>query len=632
MKIRFAFLLLIVGSVATVSSCTRRPLANLNPCTINGVVQNVPVNPQRAVDLLIVIDDSPSMLEEQAKLQAQVPRLVDLLVTGAVGDDAVEEFPPVESLHVGIITPDMGYSSVPPASPPPVVGVNFDPTRACTANGENGFMQIQGLAGEPGECSAQTLPEGTRYLNYPGDANQTELISDVTCLTQQTDGCGFEQQLESILASDRNTANSGFSREDALLAVIMITDEDDCSTTDPLVFDTEARPPQDNPIQGPLTSSMGNPPEELQFNLRCFAHKDKLVDLQRYIDGIANLKGDPSQVVFAAIAGIPEEQDLDCDAANTAADRYACILDEERTPAMKEVPNPVNNDERTQQLTPACDAGAAGVAFPARRIVETMQGLANSGTGVGTVVESICASDYAPALNAIVDRIAAALRQLCLPRPLTRNAQNLVGCEVREVQPAGDECDDGRGRELIGTEDVGPQGSADIRNVCRIEQLASDPTAGVPSGLGWFYDDFTPETAGACSFNPEQQRVSFTEGAAPLTGARVRFECLQTAPPQDVDVGWPCTADALCDPNPDNCLEGEAVTTAGCEADPTNCCETRILKERYDRDNLELVCDTETNTCQLTCESNVQCPGGYACFDENEDGTSYCVNPTCTLN
>ncbi len=78
----------------------------------------------------------------------------------------------------------------------------------------------------------------------------------------------------------------------------------------------------------------------------------------------------------------------------------------------------------------------------------------------------------------------------------------------------------------------------------------------------------------------------------------------------------------MCNPDPENCLEGESLDE----------CETRILKERYDRDNLELVCDTETNTCQLTCESNVQCPGGFACFDENEDGSSYCVNPTCSLN
>jgi hypothetical protein len=59
---------------------------------------------------------------------------------------------------------------------------------------------------------------------------------------------------------------------------------------------------------------------------------------------------------------------------------------------------------------------------------------------------------------------------------------------------------------------------------------------------------------------------------------------------------------------------------------------TAALKERYDRDNLALTCDPASNTCQLTCESNVQCPGGFACFDESGDGTSYCVNPTCTLN
>ena len=366
----------------------------------------------------------------------------------------------------------------------------------------------------PSECSAQTPPEGTLYLNFPEPPfNQADFISDVTCVTGETGGgCGFEQQLEAILASDRNTANGGFSREDALLAVIMITDEDDCSTTDPRVFDVEARP--GNPYQGPFADPPTN--SQVQFNLRCWAHKRALQQIQRYVDGIANLKSDPSQVVFAAITGIPEDSALDPENFNTDADRYDAIL---AHPGMEEVPNPSDDGEQDQALTPACIAGdGSGAAAPGVRIVETIQGLAGNNTGVGTVVESICADDYAPALNAIVDRIAAALRQLCLPRPLNRNSQNLVGCEVREVQPADGECNDGRGRELIGTEDVGPAGESDVRNVCRIAQLASDPTAGVPSGLGWFYDDFTPETAGACSFNPEQQRVSFTEGAEPLTG------------------------------------------------------------------------------------------------------------------
>jgi len=620
MKIRFAFLLVMVGLIAAVGSCTQRSLNALNPCTINGVVQNVPVNPQRALDLLILIDDSPSMTEEQAKLAEQVPRLVNLLLTGGVDTDGVStpvgEFPAIESLHVGIITPDLGYSTDPPTNftPPD----DFNPTPACetnNGNGKAGFMQVKGLVdddNDPGTprvmCTAQTPPQGTLYLNRPSDADaafDVQFVNDVECVTGQTDGCGFEQQLESVLAQGRNTANSGFSRDGALLAVIMITDEDDCSTTDPRVFDVEPR--ASNPYQGPFTST-----GEVQFNLRCWQHKQALQAIQRYVDGIVGLKSDPSQVVFAAITGIPEDSALDRENFNSDEDRYAAIL---AANAMAEVPDPAADDTQGQQLTPACVAtDGSGSAAPAVRIVGTMEGLAQD-TGVGTVVESICAADYAPALNAIVDRIAAALRQLCLPRPLNRNSEDLVGCEVREVQPEGVTCATvGRGREEV------PVATEDGRDVCRITQLPSNPSNGVPQGLGWFYDDFTPETVSACTFNPEQQRVSFTEGAAPVTGARIRFECLQASPPQDADIGWPCSDDTQC-------------VTVECTAaaDPA-ACMTAALKERYDRDNLELICDPASNTCQLTCESNVQCPAGFACFDESGDGASYCVNPTCTLN
>ena len=527
-------------------------------------------------------------------------------------------FPRIESLHVGIITPDLGHSTVPEHNF--TAGVDFNPTALCTTNngnGKAGFMQIEGLTGSGVDrvpCMAQTPAEGTLYLNYPEPGfTAADLISDVTCVTGQDDGCGFEQQLESILASDRNTANGGFNRDGALLAVILITDEDDCSTTDPRVFDVEPR--TSNPFQGPFTTA-----GELQFNLRCSEHKDALQQIGRYVDGIASLKDDPSQVVFAAITGVPEDGDLDRENFNSDEERYAAILSDS---AMQEIPNPADADTQGQQLTPACTAtDGSGDAFPGRRIVETMEGLAGGNTGVGTVVESICAADYAPALNAIVDRIAAALRQLCLPRPLNRNSIDMVGCEVREVQPEGVTCATaGRGREEV------PVSTEDGREVCRVTQLPSDPAAGVPEGLGWFYDDFTPETVSACTFNPEQQRVSFTEGAAPVTGARIRFECLQAAPPTTEDVGWPCddadTGDTICNPRPENCdLTNETLEE----------CETRILKERYDRDNLKLTCDGDTNTCQLSCESNVQCPGGFACYDESGDGNSYCVNPTCNLN
>ncbi|MCZ6806645.1 MAG: hypothetical protein O7F08_06800 [Deltaproteobacteria bacterium] len=599
MKIRFAFLLVMVGFIATVASCSNRPLSPLNPCTINGVVQNVPVNPQRALDVLFIIDDSPSMLDEQSKLAEQVPRLVNLLLTGGDADPgAVGEFPAVESLHVGIITPDLGHSTEPPHNF--TAGVDFNPTPACDGDGKAGLMQVTGLIDDdddPGTprvmCVAQTPPAGTIYLNHPEPGfTAFDFVEDVECVTGQTDGCGFEQQLESILAQGRNSANVGFSRQDALLAVILITDEDDCSTTDPRIFDVGATP--GNPFQGPFTTT-----GDVQFNLRCWEHSQALQSIERYVTGIAGLKDDPSQVVFAAITGIPEDNALDRANFVTDEDRYDAIL---AHASMVETPDPASDDTQGQQLRPACTAtDGSGAAAPGRRVVETAKGLAALNTGIGTVVESICASDYAPALNAIVDRIAEALRELCLPRPLIRNSENVVGCEVREVEPVGVTCADvGRGRESE------PVGNEDGRDVCRITQLPSDGS--VPGGLGWFYDDFTPETLEACSFNPEPQQVTFTAGSEPAPGTRIRFECLQTAPPRDVDIGWPCSSSTDCARSSES------------------------LSEQYDRDNLSLVCDPDTNRCQLTCTSNAECPGGFSCFDASGDGASYCVNPTCTLN
>ena len=163
------------------------------------------------------------------------------------------------------------------------------------------------------------------------------MISDVDCVTGQDDGCGFEQQLESILASDRNTANGGFNRDGALLAVILITDEDDCSTTDPRVFDVEPR--ASNPFQGPFTSM-----DELQFNLRCSAHSDASAADSAIRGRGRELKDDPSQVVFAAITGIPEDSALDRENFNSDEERYAAILDE--TVSHAEVPNPAMTTRR----------------------------------------------------------------------------------------------------------------------------------------------------------------------------------------------------------------------------------------------------------------------------------------------
>ena len=185
---------MVVGLIATVSSCTQRSLNALNPCTINGVVQNVPVNPQRALDLLIIIDDSPSMLDEQAKLAEQVPRLVSLLLTGGEADPgAVGTFPAIESLHVGIITPDLGHSTEPPHNFTAGSGpdVDFNPTGQCmtnNGNGKAGFMQVEGLLGVTSRSvhgdhatGGHALPELLpRVAVHPSGLDQRRRVRDRT--------------------------------------------------------------------------------------------------------------------------------------------------------------------------------------------------------------------------------------------------------------------------------------------------------------------------------------------------------------------------------------------------------------------------------------------------------------------
>jgi len=85
------------------------------------------------------------------------------------------------------------------------------------------------------------LAPGATYLsNVDGVANYTGQLTDVlACITPLgANGCGFEHQLASVvraLGADGQpapAANAGFLRQDAELAIFLLTNEDDCSAPD----------------------------------------------------------------------------------------------------------------------------------------------------------------------------------------------------------------------------------------------------------------------------------------------------------------------------------------------------------------------------------------------------------------
>jgi hypothetical protein len=159
------------------------------------------------LDLLFVIDDSGSMALHQANLIANFPAFVEGMQT---------ELADADSYHVGIVTSD-------------AYGPNAD---GCT---DLGHLVTQ--TGGPGSSEATCAPFATneRYM----DGTEPDLAQKFGCVAQVgVHGSSHEAQVEAAYratAPENNVegaCNASFIREDALLVVVIVTDEDDTMATE----------------------------------------------------------------------------------------------------------------------------------------------------------------------------------------------------------------------------------------------------------------------------------------------------------------------------------------------------------------------------------------------------------------
>ncbi|MCB9594716.1 MAG: hypothetical protein H6719_18495 [Sandaracinaceae bacterium] len=345
--------------------------------------------PTDQVDLLLLVDSSCPMAEEQASLTAALPRLMRMLLAGDLDDDGAPERPPLD-VQIGVVTADMG------------TGGYTVPT--CQGDfGDDGILRTEGRTDLPG-CDA-VYPSVLR--GRPGE-DPDALARDLACLaTVGTGGCGFEQPLEGILkalspaAPTESTAlgytpprffadttghadgpNAGLVRPDSVLAVVVVSDEDDCSALDPEVFDDESTVyPSD-------------------LNLRCFLYREAIHPVARYVDGLLALRRDPRRLVYLPIVGIPS----DLERAPHEPPDWDRLISEDlavRDDRMEE-----RLDAPFGRLFPSCNVPGRGVAFPPVRTVELARRLDRAGAGVG--VASICGEDYADAMTALARLIGEA--------------------------------------------------------------------------------------------------------------------------------------------------------------------------------------------------------------------------------
>jgi hypothetical protein len=200
-------------TLVLLAACTREPLIDV-PGSDRRVVARVSVDPNPAVDVLFVIDNSGSMADEQEALASSIlPSFYGIVEQAGA------------SVHVAVVSTN--------------VGAGGHLVTGCVADGDDGAFQSQPRAVcDPPDgqfIRDLLLADGTRAKNYTGTFG--EVFSCIARLGSE--GCGFEQPLESMRRAldGSNPQNQGFLRPDALLHVIVIADEDDCSAHDPTIFD-----------------------------------------------------------------------------------------------------------------------------------------------------------------------------------------------------------------------------------------------------------------------------------------------------------------------------------------------------------------------------------------------------------
>jgi hypothetical protein len=288
---------------------------NAEPPDLATAPDLAPAGPRtRKLDLLFMIDDSSSMSAAADELRLHAADFLSMFDDLAAAGVFVD-------LHVGVVTSDYGAGAT------TVGGCQASP------GGKKGLLQAHGAAADAG-CLG---PAGdARFLELAYDQHGGAPVSNLPagqdlahtfrCMAAVgTNGCGFEHPLESVYAALHNRVeNSGFLRDDALLSVVFLTNEDDGSAApDSTIFDSDrpelgaydtfrqvrygivcgdpAVAPPYGASHGPLTDCVPAPNPA--------GRPDRAYDVSRYIDFFTRpkseggVKADPSWVSLVAIDG-----------------------------------------------------------------------------------------------------------------------------------------------------------------------------------------------------------------------------------------------------------------------------------------------------------------------------------------
>lgn len=314
------------------------------------------------LDLLFVVENTSSMADVQRRLAQWLPDLMRAMRTGDLGFDGRADFDPIAGgIRLAVVSSDLGT--------PGLAGIS-----GCDERGDDGQF-LNAASGE--------IVLGAQCVASPSFLEFDATTSLPNTFDQQagcrafvgTDGCSYPMPLEAALKALSSDATltfagggvahgidtqPGFVRSDALLGIIVVTNDDDCSMS--------ALTPVD---------------PALRFDYRrCPGPADHVHKLSRYMNGFGGLKGGPLRALFlGVIAGVPTDLAASVAAATVPADRaqrYIELLEDDR---MLKVPD--------EALPPGASdvRKSCGQAYPPTRLVELASRLETGHSAVGSICD-----------------------------------------------------------------------------------------------------------------------------------------------------------------------------------------------------------------------------------------------------
>jgi hypothetical protein len=393
-----------------------------------------------AIDLLFVIDNSGTMGEEQLALPASLPSLLDALL--ALEDQQGNPLEP--DVNIMFTTTDFGHPQCTPFQPDGYTPAQGAPRSQACIDRLDDFEGLGSNAPEfPQACTTfcpLAVEPDDPFIHMEGPMASTTNVPDndvlgaLQCLAPQgINGCGYESPLEAMMQAINPTAawnqgNEPFLRDEAILAIVLMTDEEDCSVNAPeghVYFTDQMQNTywEINPETGTKTQATsavcwnagvectGPDPDGVYEECHSI-DSGVLHPLDRYLDYLRHdlIVDSDKRVVMLGLLGVPTQGGVDAlvyrdwkDGPYPQGDLLPEAIADEETAASKQFEFGIG---------PGCTGtdgmgGFTGQAIPPVRIKEVCQGLDEDDL-VRCSIASICGANYSGAFQSLAGMIQEA--------------------------------------------------------------------------------------------------------------------------------------------------------------------------------------------------------------------------------